>query len=510
MSRTGPKRSESATLLLKLNTRSLVTSPPQLRQPLAYVLHLRSYWKPEGRAKLTVPASWMGFLALADSESGVKCAVDRCCPFRGVRFENVAETCRAVSDDELELPRDVVSHVLTNGGRDDDCLSTSVFRAFEGIPRTRLQSDASEKPFSSSTSSTSVSRCISFALIPRHGSSSTGTPFAENDMPCLLLGMNTHPQTRHHDPHSTSCDTRSRPLTLTSIPEELTRHGQLHLARLASLMHREAIQATTESFPEWLILFGLVFDAHRVCIVVYVPYRRHLDAVDCAAYVVDELTVHAPVTNTSACEPILERLRLLSALTTLRRHVRHLSKYLLTTIGPCDGVIGRPNPPASSRCDQHDTGDSGSLDRRATASLGSSQDDRSSMYSTCPSSVHSCGSHNAHVEESKELCSSCRSATSCCSTCSSLLASDSIYYSEDTRYTNSNYMEPSTSSVSQTKDDCIAYPRKLTKTKKREIIAWALGVVPSEHPVMDNYRMAVYDPSPGQHKVIDFNASTCK
>lgn len=44
---------------LLLDKRSLETSPTELRQALAYVLHLRSYWKPEGCAKLIVPALWM-------------------------------------------------------------------------------------------------------------------------------------------------------------------------------------------------------------------------------------------------------------------------------------------------------------------------------------------------------------------------------------------------------------------------------------------------------------------
>lgn len=44
---------------LLLGKTSLETCPAELRQSLAYVLHLRSYWKPEGRAKLIVPTSWM-------------------------------------------------------------------------------------------------------------------------------------------------------------------------------------------------------------------------------------------------------------------------------------------------------------------------------------------------------------------------------------------------------------------------------------------------------------------
>lgn len=76
------------------------------------------------------------FLALADGKCGVECVANRCCPFRHVRFESDAGT-RLVAPSE-ELPRDIVSQLLTNVGMDDR-LATFVPRAFEGIPRTRLK-----------------------------------------------------------------------------------------------------------------------------------------------------------------------------------------------------------------------------------------------------------------------------------------------------------------------------------------------------------------------------------
>lgn len=142
---------------LLLNRRSLETCPLEVRQSLAYVLHLRSYWKPQGRAKLIVPTSWMvgscyfdarglakyrahykEFIpSFADGKCGMGCVVNIYCPFHNVRFESGVAEARLVVPDE-ELPRDIISQLSTNLGM-EDCLATFVPRAFKGIPRTSLR-----------------------------------------------------------------------------------------------------------------------------------------------------------------------------------------------------------------------------------------------------------------------------------------------------------------------------------------------------------------------------------
>ena len=359
--------------------------------------------------------------------------------------------------------------------------------------------------------SQSAPQRIDFALVPGHD------VFPENNLNarCLLLGMK-EPTRMQHLP-STSFDSRSGPLTLASIPEELTSYGQFHLTLLTSLTKGGTIGTTTESFPEWLVLFGLIYDSHHVRIVAYVPHRRKLDAVDCTAYIVDELSLHSgsSVTSVPVCELVLERLRLLLALTTLRRHVLHLSKSLFTMTGPRDSSIRRtdshPSFPGCSACDQYNLDDSESL-KRCTSSLGSSLH-CSSEYSTCPSSVHARELNDGAVLElGEDFSSSCRSFTSSfCSTCSGLSESASTsvsLYSEGSKDTDSNHMEPSTISLSQRDNESAACTNKLTETKRREIIAWAQEIIPTEHPVKDTYKMVIRHPHPRRRKVADSKYST--
>lgn len=279
--------------------------------------------------------------------------------------------------------------------------------------------------------------------------------------------------------------------TLAPIPEELTSHGQFHLTLLASLIKGGA---TTEAFPEWLVLFGLVYDAHHMRIIAYVP-RRKTDVIDCAAYIVDELPLD-PDTVMPACEVLLERLRLLSALTTLRRHVLYLSKSLFTTIGPRDGT-GRTD---TYSCNSESLKRCGSL---------CSGPHCSSEYSTCPSSVHARELNDLPGRQPGPS-PSCRSfASSFCSTCSSLLESASTsdsFYSDDSKYADSsNYMEPSAMSLSQGSHESrgVVRPNKLTGTKRREIIAWARQVIRTEHPVKDTYKMVIRYPHPRRRRIAD-------
>jgi len=429
----------------------------------------------------------------------MECVVNRCCPFRNVRFESVAEPGLAVPDEEL------VSQLLTSF-RTHDCLATFVPRAFEGIPRTGLRRYAHLRFFQPSRNgqgsdvpATSAPRRIDFALVPEHEGIDAENIFPEDNTRCLLLGMKKPTQIKH--PPAVSFDSRSGTSTLASIPEELTSHGQFHLTLLTSLMHGGAVGTTTESFPEWLVLFGLIYDVHHIRIVAYVPRRRKLDVIDCAAYIVDELPFHsgASITSVPACELALERLRLLLAFTSLRRHVLHLSKSLFTMTDPHDDIRRTNNHPSFlgySACDQHNSDDSEPLER----CLGSSQY-CSSEYSTCPSSVHARELDDIpDLEWKEEFSSSCRSfVSSCCSTCSTLLEStctSGSFYSEDSKYSHSNHMEPITISPSQGGNESVTCSNKLTVTKRRDIIAWAREVNPTEHPVKDTYKMVVHHPHP--------------
>lgn len=301
----------------------------------------------------------------------------------------------------------------------------------------------------------------------------------------MLLGTKEPAEAQH--PHSTSFDSRT---LACSIPEELTSQGQLHLTLLAPLIKGGAVGTTTESFPEWLVLFGLIYGAHHVRVVAYVPHRRTLDVIECAVYIVDELSFRS-VAGVPRCELALERLRLLLALTTLRRHVHHLSKSLFSVI---DGIRRTNHPPSFLGCsahDQHHSDDSESL-YPCASSLGSSQH-CSSEYSTCPSSVRVHERNEDLVPEcEEEPSSSCRSFTSSsCSTSLSSLESASTSDSLNSKYTHSDYMEPSTISLSQGGNKRVSCPNKLTETNRREIIAWARQVIPTEHPVKDTYRMVI-------------------
>lgn len=457
------------------------------------------FWR-KGLAEYHAP--FKDFLPIADDKCGMERVVDRCCPFRNVRFESVAEARLAVPDEEL------VSQLLTSF-RMHDCLATIVPRAFEGIPRTSLRRYAHQRSFQSSQSSQGsdvptmrTPRRIDFALVPEPNGIDTQNIFAEDNTRCLLLGMK-EPTQIEHPPF----DSRS---TLTSIPKELTSHGKFHLALLTSLIHKGAVGTTTESLPEWLVLFGLIYDVHHVRIVAYVPRRCKLDVIDCVAYIVDELPLRSgtSITSAPACELVLERLRLLLAFITLRRHVLHLSKSLFTMTDPRDDTRRTDSHPSFlgySACDQHNSDASELLER----CLGSSQH-CSSEYSTCPSSVYARELDDIpDLEWEEEFSSSCRSlVSSFCSTCSTLLEStctSDSFYSEDSKYSDSNYMEPFTVSLSQGGDESIARSNKLTETKRRDIIAWAREVIPTEHPVKDTYKMVVHQPHPRWRRVVASN-----
>lgn len=265
-------------------------------------------------------------------------------------------------------------------------------------------------------------------------------------------------------------------------------------------MQEGTAEATTGSFPEWLILFGLTYDSHHIRIIAYVPQRHELDpdVTDCAIYIVDQLPLYSDsVTSVpvSLCERVFVRLRLVMALTTLRRHVLHLSKWLCDDIGRTNKLLG---------CHLHHSDDSES--RKQCASLGSGSR-CSSEYSTCPSSVHAREFNDAvDLECGEEVSSSCKSlASSFCSTCSSLLESTSTSdscYSEDSKFTNSsNCMELPTGSLSRGSNQGRACANKLTETKRQIIIAWAREVIPTEHPVKDTYKMTVHHHHPRRRRV---------
>ena len=263
---------------------------------------------------------------------------------------------------------------------------------------------------------------------------------------------------------------------LEPLPRELIEHGRLHITLLA----QRATKTLSGPLPEWLVLFVLVYDARRLRIVAYVPRRRESDEIDCASYVVDELACRSSDAN--GCELVLERLRFLLALRTLRRHVHHLSKSLFTS----GRISGHVSFLGCSGCDWDALSDGPGSSQRC-----------SSKYSTCPSSVYTRGMSD---RECGFFSSSGSFSSSYCSTCPSVLesttSSDSIYSQE------SKYMEPSTLSLYQ-EDKSINYPCRLTETRRREIIAWTHHVIPTEHPVKDNYRMVVSHPRVRGQRVAD-------
>lgn len=174
-------------------------------------------------------------------------------------------------------------------------------------------------------------------------------------------------------------------------------------------------------------------------------------------------------------------------------------------VDPREGV--RPTDNSSSflgcsACDGDTLGDSKSI--KQCASLGLSQH-CSSEYSTCPSGVYSGLSDVLVLEYEEGFSSSSPLSSSCCSTCSSLLESTS---SSDSIYSDSpSYVEPSTLSLSQG-NKSVTCPYQLTETKRREIIVWAKQVIPTEHPVKDDYRMVVYHPHSRRSRVTDSTSRT--
>ncbi|KAF8844846.1 hypothetical protein BDN67DRAFT_613830 [Paxillus ammoniavirescens] len=329
----------------------------------------------------------------------------------------------------------------------------------------------------------------------------------------LMLGMKgpVHPQWSH-SPYS-----RCKPLTWTSILKDIASHAQSHLTHLTKLIKTTA---TAEPFPEWLVLFGVIYDTECIRIIAHMPYRKEQHVLCFASYLVDELPFYSLTQETASCQVVLERLRIVLALTTVRRHVARLSKSLFGDAGLSWSGGGRSDDGQSqsersacnswlscSRAESHS-------DSHPFANEEHVSEQCSTEYSTCPSSAHAsadlCPPANppSMVDKRSVLTDASDSRgvggddpslgppsiISFCSTCSSssdnLSASDSMYseHSQCTESEGGDYMEASTTSLSQDP----ARPNKFTEAWRCEILAWARQVIPTKHPVDDTYRMTIH------------------
>ncbi|KAF9227796.1 hypothetical protein BS17DRAFT_405819 [Gyrodon lividus] len=529
----GPEEIKPQSEWLYLDKGSHQSCPTELKQIMAYVLHLHSYWRLEGRAKLLMPSSWMELLTFKDRgcERRTKCTGDRPCPFRQVRFGGAPETGTVACDKDLS--RAIVSQLLTDSGIEGSSPSP-ISRVFGRISGCMLRRDAETL-----YPSWSKVRSLDFALVHRQdGRESMAVAddelLKETARGSLLLGMKgpAHPQ-RPHAPSP-----RYNPLTLTSILKDIASHAQSQLTYLITLIQTGAARKNTEPFPEWLVLFGVVYDTEYVRIIAHMPYRKGQHDLGFASYVVDELPFCSFTEGTVDCQLILERLRIVLALMTLRRHVVRLSKFLFGDVGLSCSEGGRSNDDLSksdgSTCSLYplcSEAESHSHDHSAKEEGASEQ--CSTEYSTCLSSVYA--STDLHLaanpvptEEALSIADKRSALTdasvsrgpggdvdrhweddsssgpptviSFCSTCSSssdelnFSTSDSVYSerSQCTKSDGGDYMEPATMFLSREAEANTARPSELTEARWCEIIAWARQVIPTEHPVDDTYCMTIH------------------
>ncbi|KIJ69111.1 hypothetical protein HYDPIDRAFT_105679 [Hydnomerulius pinastri MD-312] len=469
----------------------------------------------------------MELLAFKDGncEHRVECNGSRPCPFSRVRFAGLPE----LGSSDGEISREVVSQILADSGVADSAACCHVSRAFARIPGCMLRRDTAML-----YSQRSKVRPLDFAVTHCQANNETITDADILNKPsrtCLMLGMKgpAHPQWLHR-----SCS-RSIAPTLASILRDLADHAQSHLTHLSS-----RITTTSEPFPEWLILFGVVYDSEYVRIIAHVPYRREEGVLGFVSYLVDELPFppSSPGSEGSAgCQGILERLRVALALMTLRRHVAQLAKSLFGDTGLLweeeelseDPVQAHWDCSVCSLCPPR-------AEFRSSRSMNEElvSEQCSTEYSTCPSDADAeanlpldmnvvpkealvitdkrspTGAESVHHRRPLDRgwddpSSDPPSTISFCSTCSSLsdLSASESAYSERSTSSESeggDYMEPSTTSLSQgeaggdgsTKPYC---PGGLTKHRRSEIASWARKVVPSKHPIDDTYRMTIHHSS---------------
>ncbi|KIL00952.1 hypothetical protein PAXRUDRAFT_821162 [Paxillus rubicundulus Ve08.2h10] len=458
----------------------------------------------------------MELLTFKDGEHGPRseCTGNRPCPFRQVRFGGVGEASTGVCD---EVSQDIVSQLLTDSGIESSSTS-SISCAFRGISGCMIRRDAATL-----YSSLGKVRPLDFALVHCQDGRESMTDVDNKHVKkiarsSLVLGMKgpAHPQWSH-PPYM-----RCKPLTWTSILKDIASHAQPHLTHLTMLI---ASRTAAKIFPEWLVLFGVVYDTEYIRIIAHMPYRKEQHVLCFASYLVDELPFRSLTQGTASCQLILERLRVVLALTTLRRHIVRLSKSLFNDVGlswdgggRSDDSLSRSERSAcnswlgSSRAESHS-------DSLPFADEDHASEQCSTEYSTCPSSAHAntdlCPPANpSPIEEAPNIAdkhsvltgaSDSRgvrgddpslglpSIISFCSTCSSssvnFSASDSVYseHSQCTESQGGDYMEPWTTDLLQDP----ARPNELTEARRCEIVAWARQVMPTEHPVDDTYRMTI-------------------
>ena len=307
--------------------------------------------------------------------------------------------------------------------------------------------------------------------------------------------------------------------TLTSLRIDLAEHANSPLKGLVARLEETTSGVGTAPLPEWLVLFGVIYDTEHIRIVAHIPIPEKHAGNRCVSYLVDELPLGVPTASQErmVCETTI-LLRVTLVLAVLRRHAGYMSQFLYGGgISQDSNVVRNVTPSWCSNGSQYMD-----LAKPDASTLASNEtDDDSAEYSTCPSStgpdaskldfgqVHSkhkyfffhaseSNSERKSDPDGSDSLSCSLSDTSCCSSCSSLRdsdASDSI--SSERSWDTRGYMEPSTSSLYQeaSGNEKLSDPlyrfRRLDEKKRAAIVAWSNGVNPSQLPEEDTYCIAV-------------------
>ncbi|KAI6045548.1 hypothetical protein EDC04DRAFT_2140216 [Pisolithus marmoratus] len=305
------------------------------------------------------------------------------------------------------------------------------------------------------------------------------------------------------------------------LRQDMAGHAGPHLSNLVTCWTESASHLEVNPLPEWLVLFGVIHDGDYVRIIAHIPFRGRHALPRYLSCLVEELPFGAPLfpQGSATCRKIADRLRIVLAFLTLRRHADDLRRLLFGSEA-CQNEascsVGSSSLKHSQCSAHHKTLSSTSV------LLSDGLEDGSSDYSTCESvspratelnDEGTCCSRNklrsfsrapstkTVNRSSKGNLSFCTSSTSCCSSLSSLSGNtspSSYEYSERRSWNGSRrpgFMEPSTSSLYQgnfcTSEAELPDPlyclRALDNGKRAEIVAWIENTYLAQPPEDDIY-----------------------